>query len=162
MGPLMLSLLAVVWAVVPRLEPLESNLKEFSREYNLLMVGLQLFVAAIFGYSLAYNLGWQIPISLVILPGLALLFSLLGWILPRTRRNWFVGIRTPWTLTSDVVWERTHAFGGRLFYAAAVVTLLGLVYPEVGVWLAVAAVLVAAAATIAYSYLEFRRLDVTD
>jgi uncharacterized membrane protein len=158
-GPLLLIGIAALWAMVPRLEPLKDNLKSFLPEFNLLMVAIEVFMTLIFGYSIVYNLGWQLPIAVIILPGMAFLFAVVGWVLPRTKRNWYVGIRTPWTMSSDLVWDKTHSLAGRLFYAAAGVTLLGLVYPTAGLWVAVGSVLAAALTAGVYSYLEFRKLN---
>ena len=56
--------------------------------------------------------------------GLGLLFVLIGIYMPKLPQNWFVGIRTPWTLSSDVVWKKTHVVGGRLFVLAGIVFIL--------------------------------------
>jgi len=63
--------------------------------------------------------------GIVLAPGLFVLFYYLGILMQHSRRNWFVGIRTPWTLSSDVVWEKTHKRGGLVFKACAVLVLAG-------------------------------------
>ena len=61
------------------------------------------------------------------------MFIVIGNYLPKVRPNYMVGIRTPWTLTSDLSWDRTHRIGGRLFVLEGVVfIILGLVRPASG------------------------------
>ncbi|MEK7671577.1 MAG: SdpI family protein [Bacteroidota bacterium] len=55
---------------------------------------------------------------------LGLFFVLLGNYLPKLPRNWFFGIRVPWTLSSEVVWKKTHVVGGWFFAAAGLLTII--------------------------------------
>ena len=87
------------------------------------------------------------------------LFVVIGNYLGKVRRNFFVGIRTPWTLTSDEVWARTHRVGGWLFVLAGIAIIASagssrLVLPLV----LLASVGTAALISVAYSYLVYRRL----
>ncbi len=56
--------------------------------------------------------------------GFGLLFVVLGNYLPKIPRNWFFGIRVPWTLASEEVWKRTHRLGGWLFVLGGCVTIV--------------------------------------
>jgi uncharacterized membrane protein len=77
---------------------------------------------------------------------------------PRARPNWFVGIRTPWTLSSDRVWEKTHRLGGKLFVAGGLIIILaGILLSE---WAHIVLIVVMLAITLGvmvYSYLEWKR-----
>ena len=89
--------------------------------------------------------------------GTAILFIVLGNVLPRARPNWFVGIRTPWTLSSDRVWERTHRLGGRvLVVGGIVVALAGLLSSRLAFWTLMATVATLSVGAMAYSYLLWR------
>lgn len=55
----------------------------------------------------------------MLLPAAAMFVFVLGALLPHTERNWFMGIRTPWTISNDIVWNKTHKLGSRLFEIAA-------------------------------------------
>ncbi len=57
--------------------------------------------------------------------GIGLLFYYIGVLMENAERNWFIGIRTPWTLSSDRVWRQTNRLGGRLFRAAGIAAMLG-------------------------------------
>ncbi|MDD5082760.1 MAG: SdpI family protein, partial [Dehalococcoidales bacterium] len=80
-----------------------------------------------------------------------------GILVANAQRNWFVGIRTPWTLSSDRVWEKTHRLGGRLFKAAGVLALLGIFLPGYAILFILIPAVVIAFWTIVYSYLEYRK-----
>ena len=103
-------------------------------------------------------LGYPVAIERVLPVGLGVLFIVIGNLLPRARPNWFVGIRTPWTLSSDRVWEKTHRFGGHVFVAAGMLMLLsGLV---VAPWAHAALsiiIAICAASVVIYSYVEWKR-----
>ena len=66
------------------------------------------------------NLGWPIEIPMLIPVGVGLLLMVIGNLMPRMRPNWFMGIRTPWTLASESVWRKTHRLGGYCFMAMGV------------------------------------------
>jgi uncharacterized membrane protein len=71
-----------------------------------------------------------------------MLFVLIGALMPRMRPSWFMGIRTPWTLSSDDVWVRTHRLGGKLFVAAGAVVAVSGLLP--GNWWIIGAIALAA------------------
>jgi uncharacterized membrane protein len=88
---------------------------------------------------------------------LGVLFSVLGSVLGKVRPNWFVGIRTPWTLSSTRSWDKTHRLGGRLFLACGIATLVcGLVRPASGVSVMLGTILPSTLVLVAYSYLVWR------
>lgn len=91
--------------------------------FNLLQVGLFFFMSVIGGATLAVNLGVEIDITKVITVMLGGLFVLLGFLLPKMERNIWMGVRLPWTLKSDFVWQKTHQFAGRLFMVLGVIIL---------------------------------------
>ena len=88
---------------------------------------------------------------------MALLFYVLGALMPRFKRNFFVGIRTPWTLSSDVVWKKTHSLGGILFKAAAVIGIIGLFFIEYAVWFIIVPIICAVAITMVCSYFTYQK-----
>ena len=116
-----------VWVfmrVLPRLDPLRENYKRFENTYLAIITIVLVFLGLLHVMVLGIALGWPISMGRVVPLMLGALFVALGLLLPRAQRNWFVGIRTPWTLSSDKVWERTHKLGGWLFVAAGLVLML--------------------------------------
>jgi len=146
-------------AVVPRIDPLGENIAAFRETYDWFAVVLTAFLTLLHAGVLAYNLGYEFEFLRLVAVGVGLLYYFVGRVVARAERNWFVGVRTPWTLSSDEVWDRTHALAARLFTVAAVVALAGAVVGESIVYfLAVPAAVVAAVAT-GYSYYAYRQVE---
>ena len=98
------------------------------------------------------NKGLKLNINVLVTVGVGVLFFIIGIALPHIKRNFFAGIRTPWTLSDDFVWKKTHEIGGKLFIIAAFVMLIALVFPRYLVWIILITVLIAAVYPIFYSY----------
>jgi uncharacterized membrane protein len=90
-------------------------------------------------------------------PAFSVLFYYAGVLTENAKQNWFIGIRTPWTLSSEAVWNKTHKLGGKLFKLAALIGLLGLLVPDYAIWMVIIPVLLVAAYTMVYSYVEFQK-----
>jgi uncharacterized membrane protein len=155
--PAIMVALALLFTAAPKIDPLKGNIKAFASTYYSLVCVVMLFVTGIYVISLLWNLGDHVDFRMVIPIGLGALFFFIGSILTKVRRNWFVGIRTPWTLSSDTVWEKTHKVGSVMFRAAAVVVMLGAFFPNYIMPFILAPVLGTSAFLILYSYLEFRK-----
>ena len=93
--------------------------------------------------------------SQMLAPAFGVLFYCLGIVVGNTKKNWFIGIRTPWTLSSDIVWYKTHKIGGKLFKAAGVVAFLGALLPAYALFFIIVPVIAVALYTVVYSYVEF-------
>lgn len=72
-------------------------------------------------------------------------------------QNWFIGIRTPWTLSSERVWDKTHKIGAKLFKVSDLIAFLGLIAPDYGLFFVFVPVILAAAYLIVYSYFEYQK-----
>ena len=155
--PLLAAGLAALLFALPKIDPIAKGYQAFRKEYDGLVVALVAFMTLVHGAVLAWNLGARFDFVQVIGPGFGLLFYYLGAIMPQLKRNWFAGIRTPWTLSSDRVWDETHRFGGRLFRIAGVMAVFGAVFPD-SAFLLVFLPIVASALTVAvYSYVVYRK-----
>ena len=108
---------------------------------------------------LAYNLGFEFGMLQATAPAIAGLYLLLALLLRRAEQNWFVGIRTPWTLSDERVWDRTHERTAPLFAVAALCALAAAVVPEYALVLLVGPVTAIALASTVYSFVLYRRLD---
>jgi uncharacterized membrane protein len=99
-----------------------------------------------------------VPISLIAALSVGVLLMVIGNYMGKLRKNFFIGIRTPWTLASDAVWERTHRFAGPLFVAAGAAWIgLSFVHARPG-WMLVP-VIAAAVLPGIYSFVLYRRLE---
>jgi uncharacterized membrane protein len=157
--PATIALMAALVPVLPRIDPRRRNYDKFRPTYHLVMNAVLTFMLGMHLVLLASGLGWRVPVERVVAVGVGLLLVLLGNVLPRTRSNWMLGIRTPWTLSSDRVWERTHRVGGYLLVGAGVVAITGALLPDprAGFVALGAGVLAAALGSVAYSYVAWRQ-----
>lgn len=154
--PLVMVGMFLLYLAIPRIDPLKANITAFVREYNLLMVLLSGFMLYVYALTLLWTLGFEFNMSVMILPAMGVLFIAIGFLIGKARRNYFVGIRTPWTLSSDSVWVKTHRLGKWTFIAAGLVTLPAALLGEDGFWLFLGATLLAALVPVVYSYLLWR------
>jgi len=147
----------LLFAAIPRMDPLRKNLDAFRGHFDAFIVILMGFMLYIYLLTLLWSLGIGFSMIRMLVPAFAVLFFYAGVLIGKSRRNWFVGIRTPWTMSSDRVWDKTHRLGGRLFKAVGIISLLGLVFEEYAIWILVGPVIVVAAYTMAYSYFEYQK-----
>ena len=159
MGPVVSVLIYVLAVVLPGIDPKRRNYERFKNEYILLMQVIMGFLAAVYIISIMAAFGRQVNITLWVNAMLGVLFMVLGNYMSRIKQSWFVGIKTPWTLSSEKVWDKTHRFGGRMF------VILGLIFvinAFVGFITNVAVFLVLlfglALSPIVYSYILYRRM----
>ncbi|MFB6254785.1 MAG: SdpI family protein [Halobacteriaceae archaeon] len=146
------------FAIIPRIDPLGENIHDFQQAYDLLMVIIVGFIGYIHALLILWNSGYEFAIIQVLIPGIAILYYLAGHVVTKAKQNWFIGLRTPWTLTNDQVWSDTHSLGGRLMKIASIVTLGGLLFPRYAVgFIAIPAAGIAIFATV-YSYWDYRRV----
>lgn len=125
-----------------------------------LLVGILLFFLVLQLCVTAISLGLPIDISFVLNLAISLLFIVIGNFMGKLRRNFWMGIRTPWTLSSEVVWERTHRLGGWLFVAVGLIGIPCSFVPALRFWMTVPLILLACAFLVIYSYVCYRQRTV--
>lgn len=143
---------------LPRIDPFRRNYKKFERPYYFIRLFLVAFLFLLYFYTISAALGFKFNIIYFMIPALSLLFLGLGAVMPKIKRNYFVGFRTPWTLQSDEVWTQTHEFAGKAFMAAAVVSFFSIFFGKHAFWVFFIVIIVGALAPLAYSYVIYRRL----
>lgn len=149
-----------LFAVLPRLDPRREAYRTFRDAYWAVANAVIGFTALVHVLALARGLGWPVPITRVALAGVGVLLVAIGLLLPRLSSNWWIGIRTPWTLESDEVWERTHRFGRGCFVWGGVLAAAAAFLPgEARTWGVFGGVALAAVPPFFYSYLAWRRLE---
>jgi uncharacterized membrane protein len=156
--PVLTAGLAVLLFAVPHMDPERANIESFRGAYNTFAVGFVVFMLLVYGLMLAAGLGHEIRITLVIMPAMGVLFLGIGRLLRSARHNYSIGIRTPWTLASEEVWDATHALAGRTFTVGGIVAILAAFLGEAGFWLMMAGLLGAALVPVGYSYALWVRL----
>ncbi len=158
--PLLLAGWAVLAALLPWLSPVHFKVQPFRSTYDYIVGLIGLLFAYLGGVILSAQVGWitgdNLPRWLV--GGMLLIFALLGNVLGKVKRNFWVGVRTPWTLASDVVWDRTHRLAAWLFVAGGLVGVL-MVLVGLHPLIAFAPFVVAALFPVFYSLWLYKRLE---
>ncbi len=155
--PLITVALVGLFLAIPFIDPLKANIAQFRGVFNWFVVAFVAYMLFVYGLTLAASLGYQFNMTLMLLPVVGLLFIGAGYMMNKAKRNFFIGIRTPWTLSSDTVWDETHKLGSKMFMIAGVVTIISAFLGENGIWLMLVAMLAAAFVPIIYSYILWRR-----
>jgi len=144
-------------AFLPRIDPLRDNYRKFQAYYEGFILVFAVFLFIIQLQIILWGLGTRVSPNVTMPAMIGLLFIYTGFLLGHAEPNWFVGIRTPWTLSSPSVWRKTHDRGATVFKIAGIVSLIGIL-AGMYAWLFVLGPAIAAALyTIVYSYWEFRK-----
>ena len=154
--PVISAALTLLFLVIPRIDPLRENIGKFMNAYERFVITILAFLLYVFLLTILWNTGMRFNITQLLSPAFGVLFYACGVLIGKAKRNWFIGIRTPWTLSSDRVWDRTRAIGGKLFRIAGVLALGGVVFPGIAWLLMLGPVLLITGYLVVYSYLEFR------
>jgi uncharacterized membrane protein len=143
--------------LIPRIDPLKKNFEEFRKYFDGFIIVILSFLLYLYFFTLAWNVGVERDIIQALSPAFAALFAYLGIMLGKTKRNWFIGIRTPWTMSSDKVWEKTHKRGSLLFRAAGLAALCGMIAPEAAIYFILVPPLLSAFYLFGYSYFLYQK-----
>lgn len=155
--PLMSAGLLLLFLIIPKIDPLKENIKKFRKYFDGFIVLLMLFLFYVYLLTIFWNIGARFNMSQLMIPAMGILFYYCGILVENAKRNWFIGIRTPWTLSSEAVWDKTHKIGGRLFKIAGVVAFLGIFFPKQSILFVLIPVLLVTAYTLIYSYFEYQK-----
>jgi uncharacterized membrane protein len=155
--PIIFLLVAIVLFFLPRIDPKRRNIEKFRKYFDYFIIAFAIFFYYLYLLTLVWNVNDNFNLTIALIPALAALFYLLGFFLPHTESNWTIGIRTPWTLSSERVWKKTHAIGGIAFKICAVFILFGVIFPSAAIWLIIVPILVTAIGLVVYSYLLYRK-----
>jgi uncharacterized membrane protein len=150
--------LSLFLAVLPFFDPRRSNLAASGKFWNaagILSVGLLAYVHALLVWAAAGN---AIDLTGALVPGLSVLFIGLGNYLGKTRSNWFGGVRTPWSMSSEYSWERTHRWSGRMMVASGFASLIAwfVVEAKLAFMLLVGLVILSSLVSVVLSYVFWR------
>jgi len=157
-APIIMVVMTVLFNVLPKVDPRRENYAKFLTSYWLIAHALIVFLLVAQALTIAAGLGFSVKIVRLMPLGIGLLLVFLGNYLTRVEPNWFVGIRTPWTLSSDTVWRKTHRTGGWLMVLGGLVIAACAFLPQ-GAFLplVIAAIVVIAVVPIVQSYVLWKR-----
>ena len=148
----------VLFLIIPSIDPLKANIAQFREYFNAFITLIVAFMVYMHILTMLWNLGNdQFNMGAVMLPALGLIFVFAGIMMRQSKRNFFIGIRTPWTLSSDYVWEKTHQAGSTLFIASGILALLGAFFTDQAIWFILGPVLGSTLFLFVYSYVLYQQ-----
>jgi uncharacterized membrane protein len=156
--PVVAAAMLLLFLVIPGIDPLKANIAQFREYFNAFITLIIVFLVYMHILTMLWNLGYdQFNMGVAMLPAMGLLFVFAGIMLRKAKRNFFIGIRTPWTLSSDRVWDETHRIGSTLFIISGILALLGALFADYAVWFILIPVLASTLFLLVYSYVLYQR-----
>jgi uncharacterized membrane protein len=161
MGLLFLPLLAaglyLLLRFIPHIDPGRANYSRFAGTYGVIRFTIMVVMAVIYAVTLLVMRGYSVRIETVMPLLIGGMFMVLGAVIGKVRPNWFVGVRTPWTLSSKLAWTKTHRLAGWLFIGAGMLTIAGSLFgPSVSFTALMVGAFGASLVSVAYSYFVWR------
>ena len=158
-GPVFIIMLAGLLRFVPRIDPRAANYARFGEAYEVIVGAVLVMMLAVHGIVLALALGYHLSVGRIVPALVGALFVVIGNMMPLVRPNWWLGFRTPWTLSNDRVWARTHRLGGYCMTAGGIVMILAALAlpPSLGVPVLIAVAVASTVGPLVYSYLTWKR-----
>ena len=157
MYPAILVLVSVLAVPMIKVDPKMDNYGRFSKYYYNFFFGFALFFLAMEAANIAIAMGAAINVGSIICFVTGVLMLFVGNMMPKIKQNFFFGIKTPWALTDEENWFKTHRLGGKTFAAGGIVIMIAAFIPgESKIWILLAAVLIMTFIPFVYSYLIFK------
>jgi len=160
--PFISVVLFLLFLLIPKIDPLKANIEKFRKYFDGFVVLIILFLFYLYLLTIFWNFGVKFSMNQVLAPAFGILFFYCGILIEKAKRNWFIGIRTPWTMSSEKVWEKTHKIGGRLFKISGIIALLGIFFPGLALFFVLIPVIFVVIYTVIYSYFEYRKENVEE
>lgn len=155
--PVISVILFLAFIIIPRIDPLKGNIAKFRGYFDRFILLIFGFLLYLFILTILWNLGYRFNIIQLLAPSLGLIIYYAGVLTENAKQNWFIGVRTPWTLSSETVWNNTNRLAGKLFKAAGILAALGAIFPRYAIYVILIPVILAAVYPFIYSYHEYQR-----
>jgi uncharacterized membrane protein len=157
-GPGLMLFIVLMFSALPWLSPKKFEVDSFRATYLYIMIVIVALLAYCQLLIVVSALGLVVDVSRAVEGGICLLIALLGNVMGKVRRNFFVGIRTPWTIANEQVWNATHRFAAKTFFAGGLLGLIAVIL-RAPFWLPVTAILVSALVPVIYSLVFYKQLE---
>jgi uncharacterized membrane protein len=158
--PILLIGMYLLFIILPYLDPKKERYQQFTKVYWAFRLIFILFMTVIYFAAALAGVGYKVPIGPIVSAGIGILFIILGNYMGKIKPNWFVGIKTPWTLSNEEVWNKTHRLGGKLFILLGLFFIISTLFPVSWIFpLIIILVLGFTGLMVLYSYLLYHRLE---
>jgi len=155
--PAISTFLLLLFILIPKIDPLGENIAKFRRYFDTFVLLIIIFLFYLYLLTIFWNLNFRFNLIQLLVPALGILFFYTGILVENAKRNWFIGIRTPWTLSSDQVWKKTHQLGGKLFKAAGVIAFLGVFFQNFAIYFVLVPAVGVSLYTTVFSHFEYQK-----
>jgi len=150
----------LLFLFLPYLDPKKNRYQDFRKAYHVFKTMLITFMTFMYFYTGLAGLGYNVSISTVTPVAIGILFVIIGNYLGKIKSNWFMGIRTPWTLSNEEVWNKTNRLGGKMFIIMGLITIFGVFFPSEIFWIIfIISISLAGLVPIIYSYILYRKIE---
>lgn len=160
MFPVIILVIVIIQIVTPRVDPKKKNYLKFSKTYDQMFILIVLFLFGVYLFTVYSAFDPEaIKINVVIPMAVGLLFCFMGNLMPRLRNNFYVGIRTSWTLSNEQVWFKTHRLAGKIWFIGGIILMISPFLPKTLMMIVLIfdlAILIIA--PIVYSYVIFQNI----
>lgn len=146
-----------LFILVPNIDPKKKNIKLFEKKFNLFISAMLIFMLLLQLQVFLWNTGTQIPMAFIMPILMGALFIVMAELIKNAKQNYTIGIRTPWTLNSENVWNKTHILGAKLFRISGILSILSAFITEYSFVIVIGSVLISTVIVFVYSYLEHKK-----
>lgn len=142
-----------IFSLIPYIDPLRANIARSGKALRATLYGVLFFMLALHVATMLNVAGYDFNVGYVAAPTVGLMFIILGNYMGKIRRNYMFGVRTPWTLASELSWNKTHRFAGKLFVLAGIIILVTALWnPEWAFYALIGSIVTILVLAMAYSY----------
>ncbi|MBU7006162.1 SdpI family protein [Phosphitispora fastidiosa] len=142
----------------PKIDPKKASYDKHMGSYQIITISVVLMMIGIHWVSIVAAMGYNIDVGMFVKIGVGLLFIVLGNVMPKLRHNYFVGIRTPWTLANEDNWRKTHRFGGYAFVLAGLTFFVsGFFHSAASAYITFGITIALLISILVYSYVAFKK-----
>ncbi|MCX6785359.1 MAG: SdpI family protein [Candidatus Komeilibacteria bacterium] len=159
MGPATVAGIYLLFLLIPLIDPKKEKYEQFGKTFRLFRLLLMLVMLGVYLIASLSGLGYNVKVQIWIPVLIGLLFIFMGNYMGKIKPNWFMGIRTPWTLSNDEVWTKTHRLGGKMFMLLGLFMLCAPLLPSMIIFTGmITLVVLLVLSTTVYSYLLFKKI----
>lgn len=156
--PVLILAIYCLFLVIPKLDPKSERYAEFRKPFHVFKGAIVALLSFIYVVASLAAIGYDIPMNQVVPVAIGVMFVVLGNYFGKVKQNWFMGIRTPWTLGSEEIWQKTHRLGGKIFVGGGIaLALSGFVLPAKQMPVFIAVLVALLILPMGYSYVLYRR-----
>jgi uncharacterized membrane protein len=144
--------------LLPKIDPRKANYVQFAPAFKIIRLMVHTLLSVVYILTILNSVGYAINITFIMKLLMPVLFLVLGNIMGKIRPNYFVGIRTPWTLANEQVWVKTHRITGRVWVAISFIYLFISIFIQLPKWSQIVYIVILIAMPYVYSYLKYQQI----